>query len=171
MAYLNPYTNSNAYRFGGYPTAPNYSYIQPQMMQQPIMQQGQQPMAQQQPIPVQAQTYEIPIQEVRFVNADEANAFIVMPNSKVMLIDKKSGVAYIKSADALGQSTKELYKFEKIESLDDVSTKEEAFVRKDDLAGFAQKDDIKELVDRIERLQKQIKINDIITEGDKKSGK
>lgn len=168
MAYTNLYSNNNQYRYG-FPNASTYNYgYQNPIMQQPFM---QQPQMTQQAVPVQTQPYDIPIQEVRFVNADEANAFIVMPNTKVMLIDKNNGVVYVKSADAMGQSSKELYKFEKVDSLDAVSSKESNFVKKDDLAGFAEKADIKELVDRIDRLQKQIKINDIITEGDKKSGK
>ena len=170
MAYSNLYPNNNQYRYG-FQNPSNYNYaMQNQMMQQALMQQTQ-PQIVQQPMPVQSQPYDIPIQEVRFVNSDEANAFIVMPNTKVMLIDKNNGVVYVKSADAMGQSSKELYKLEKIDSLESTTPKETNFIKKDDLADFAQKADIKELSEKIERLQKQIKINDIITEGDKKNGK
>lgn len=90
----------------GYPTYGQRNYMQPQQpMVQPQMQQ-----AQQQP-PMQ---YETPIQDIRFVTSEEAKAFIVMPNSKALLIDKNGGVAHLKTADNMGQSVTQYFKFEQV---------------------------------------------------------
>jgi hypothetical protein len=82
----------------GYPNYGQGNYMQPQQqMAQPQMQQ-----------PVQ---YETPIHEIRFVNSKEAEGFIVMPNSNVLLIDKNSGMAHFKTADNMGQSATKYFKF------------------------------------------------------------
>lgn len=90
-----------------------YAYGMPQYMQ-PTYSQPQsvmaQPQAQQ---PTQQMPYEIPIQDVRFVTSEEAKAYIVMPNSKALLIDK-SGTAYLKTADNMGQSQTQYFRFEPI---------------------------------------------------------
>ena len=100
----NPYSQ---YPYTGY-AYPNYgqrSYMQPQQqMAQPQMQQAQQ-------TPMQ---YETPIQDIRFVTSEEAKAFIVMPNSKALLIDKNGGVAHLKTADNMGQSVTQYFKFEQV---------------------------------------------------------
>ena len=100
----NPYAQ---YPYTGY-AYPNYgqrNYMQPQQqIAQPQMQQPQQP-------PMQ---YETPIQDIRFVTSEEAKAFIVMPNSKALLIDKNGGVAHLKTADNMGQSVTQYFKFEQV---------------------------------------------------------
>lgn len=99
----NPYQNFGYQGYG----MPNYSQRnyapQPQQMAQPQPQMQMQPQMQ----------YEIPIQDVRFVTSEEAKAYIVMPNSKALLIDK-SGTAYLKTADNMGQSTTQFFRFEPI---------------------------------------------------------
>jgi hypothetical protein len=55
----------------------------------------------------------MPIQDIRFVTAEEAKAFIVMPNSRVLLIDR-SGMAYLKTADNMGQSQTQCFRFEAV---------------------------------------------------------
>lgn len=103
---------------GGYPQygSPRpYPQVQPPMYQQPMQpvqqpymqpQQPQMQMAQQAPV-------DAPIQELRFVTSEEAKAYIVMPNTKALLIDKNNGLAFLKSADMNGQSATECYKFTK----------------------------------------------------------
>jgi hypothetical protein len=76
---------------------------QQQMAQPQMQQQVQQPMQ-----------YETPIQDIRFVTSEEAKAFIVMPNSKALLIDKNGGVAHLKTADNMGQSVTQYFKFEQV---------------------------------------------------------
>ena len=81
----NPYSQY-PYTGYGYPTYGRQNYMQPQQpMAQPQMQQQTQPTMQ----------YETPIQDIRFVTSEEAKAFIVMPNSKALLIDKNGGVAHL----------------------------------------------------------------------------
>jgi hypothetical protein len=95
-----PYSN---YSFpNGY--APQ-NYMQraypPQPQVQPQMQQPQAPL-----------TMEMPIQDIKFVNKAQADAYIVFPNTKVMLIDKESGMVYVKTADNMGQSQTQYFRFE-----------------------------------------------------------
>lgn len=81
---------------------PNYYGPQP-YMQQPYMQQPiQQPMQQQPITPV-----ELPIQSIKFLTADQIKAYIVLPNTKEMLIDKANNLAYIRSANQMGYTLSE----------------------------------------------------------------
>ena len=100
----NPYSQY-PYTGYGYPNYGRQNFMQPQQqMAQPQMQPQQQ---------VQPQ-YETPIQDIRFVTSEEAKAFIVMPNSKALLIDKNGGVAHLKTADNMGQSVTQYFKFEQV---------------------------------------------------------
>jgi hypothetical protein len=64
---------------------------------------------------VQSQVqYELPIQEVRFATKQQADAFMVFPNTRVLLIDKESGIAHLKMADNMGQPSTQYFKFEAI---------------------------------------------------------
>lgn len=102
--------NNNPYNR---PYGTPYGYGMPQYSQ-PNYSQPQSVMTQTQPQqPVQQMPYEIPIQDVRFVTSEEAKAYIVMPNSKALLIDK-SGTAYLKTADNMGQSQTQYFRFEPI---------------------------------------------------------
>lgn len=101
--YNNPYAQ-NPYTGYGYSNYGRQPYMQQQMAQPQMQQQGQnQPMQ-----------YEIPIQDIRFVTSEEAKAFIVMPNSKALLIDKNGGMAHLKTADYMGQSVTQYFKFEQV---------------------------------------------------------
>ena len=73
----NPYQNYGMY--------PNY---QQQMAQQQVVQNQQ----------YQQTKYDAPIQDIKFVTADEAKAYIVMPNTKVMLMDRDKSIFYPKVA-------------------------------------------------------------------------
>ena len=104
--YNNPYSN--------YPYA---NYGMPNYGQRPYAPQVQQALQNTQQIPMQQQPqmqYELPIQDVRFVTSEEAKAYIVMPNSKALLIDKNGGVAHLKVADNMGQSQTQYFRFEPI---------------------------------------------------------
>lgn len=104
--YNNPYSNYPYSNYG----MPNYG-------QRPYAPQAQQPLQNTQQIPMQQQPpmqYELPIQDVRFVTSEEAKAYIVMPNSKALLIDKNSGVAHLKVADNMGQSQTQYFRFEPV---------------------------------------------------------
>lgn len=124
-------------------------------MQQPIQQNiTQQPTRQ-------------PIQGIRFVSEDEAKAYIVSPNESVMLMDIPNKKFWIKSADSLGQSTFEPYKFEKyIEGQTTTSNEQkidyENFVKREDMSDIAKKDDLRAILAQLDRLEKKISINQFI---------
>jgi hypothetical protein len=99
----------------GYRPYPYQQYAAPQFPQQPYQQpQSMMPNPQMQGQMQPPPTYEIPIQDVRFVTSEEARAYIVMPNSKALLIDKQSGIAHLKSADNMGQSQTTYFRFEAV---------------------------------------------------------
>ena len=114
-----------------------------------------------------------PMQGVKFVTQDEAKAFMVMPNQRVMLMDKNNSLFYIKSADSLGQSSLEAYEFKKI-NLDEAQNpkKEEPkldienLVKRNELDNLVKKDEFSEelkvvkidLAQKIEELKKSINI-------------
>lgn len=129
------------------------------------------PPVQPRPMPAsqQMQQYIPPFQDVRFVNEKEADGYIVLPNQKVLLIDVANKKMWIKWADSLGQSNTETYKFEPLEEQKQALEEKPAF----DTSIFAQKDDIKNMATRqdldvlkqtIEKLEKQVKINQILAE-------
>lgn len=158
---------NSSYSLGSrYGYNPTYQPMYAQYPQMPMQQYMQQPI--QQPI-------EPPIQAVKFVNENEAKAYIVLPNTKEMLIDKDNGIAYLKSADQMGQSSTKIFRFEEVIEKD----KNEAgtgkiqperdmsdFVKREDLSNFIKTDAIeslsRDIYDRLNILEKKIKINDIV---------
>lgn len=132
---------------------PNYSYSgfsmpnfqQRQFMQNPQAQMFMQPQMQTQQSMAQ---FQAPIQAIQFATAEEAKAFIVMPNTSALLIDKNSGIAHLKSADNLGQSVTSYYKFTEVTAEGKpLKKKEEPSEPKEiDLAKFASKDELKGFV-------------------------
>lgn len=150
MAYNNNYTNP--YFNGGQPQyispyGNNNAYMQ---TQQPVAQQPMQPTYVQ---PQQQMVYEIPIQSVKLVTADEAKAYIVMPNQRVLLIDRANGVAYDKSADSLGQSRCKTYHFTDDEKIIDVppttTINLEEYAKRNELDIFVKADDLSALESKI----------------------
>lgn len=99
----------------------NYGY-QPTYQQPNYMQRGYAPQPSQMP-KNQQQTFnpittppttEMPIQDIKFVNRAQAEAYIVFPNTKVMLIDTESGIVHIKTADNMGQTKTDYFRFEQV---------------------------------------------------------
>lgn len=123
---------------------------------------------------------DVGMQGVKFVTRDEAKAYIVDPNQRVMLMDKDNSVFYIKSADSLGQSTLETYEFKKInpENIGNTINQQpnldiENLVKKDDLNNLVTLDKLGEelkviridLSQKIDELKKSINIKKYL-EGD-----
>lgn len=154
----NPYGYAPQYgqQYGGMPR-----YQQPQYG---VGQQQQPQGVQQVPQPMPTQ-FDMPIQDIRFVTAEEAKAFIVMPNTKVLLIDR-NGMAYMKTADNMGQSQTQYFRFEPVNadgtpikpqeetpsiSLDD-------FVKLDQLKdmGFATREQLDALSAKLEKIQQRL---------------
>ena len=147
----NPYQQ---YPYSGYGNQ-NYfwqSVMQPQQMAQP------QP---QQQMPMQ---YETPIQDIRFATSEEAKAFIVMPNTRALLIDKNGGMAHLKSADNMGQSLTQYFRFEQVNAdgtpiVEKEPTPKidfEKFAKKEELQGFATIEQYNTLLAKLEVMQKII---------------
>lgn len=163
----NPYSQ---YPYTGY-AYPNYgqrNFIQPQQqMAQPQQQVQQQPMQ-----------YETPIQDIRFVTSEEAKAFIVMPNSKALLIDKNGGVAHLKTADNMGQSVTQYFKFEQVNADGSPIKPQEQtpqvdfgqFATKKDLDGLPTADQYKQLSDKYNSLVEQFQTMQKIIAGGKQNG-
>jgi hypothetical protein len=152
---------------GGY-SAPNYMQRaynpQPQQMAQP-QPQVQQPM--QMPIAQPMPPMDMPIQDIKYVNKAQAEAYIVYPNTKVMLIDRDSGIAYVKSADSMGQlSQNDYFRFEKVNADGSPIKPQEPtpqvnfddFVKREDLAnlGFVTVSQYQELAQKLEQIQKRL---------------
>ena len=159
--YNSPYQSYSPYGTPNYmqrPYAP-----QPQQMPQPQPQaqpQMQMPMAQQMP------PMEMPIQDIKYVNRAQAEAYIVFPNTKVMLIDKESGIVYMKTADGMGQTQTDYFRFEKVnadgspikpqEPIPQVNFDE--FVKIDQIKdmGFVTFAQYNELAQKMEQIQKRL---------------
>lgn len=153
--------------YQGYGYQPNYqqpNYMQSQYAPQP----SQMPRNQQQVFtPIQTPPpMETPIQDIKFVNRAQAEAYIVFPNTKVMLIDKESGVAYVKTADGMGQTKTDYFRFEAVnadgspikpqEPIPQVNFDE--FIKKQDLEnfGFVTVAQYNELAQKLEQIQKRL---------------
>lgn len=177
MAYnYNPYfNNTSQYYSNAYYQRP---YQSPMSNMNAMQQQTQQ-------FP---QQYETPIHGVKFLTADEIKAYIVLPSTTEILIDRANNVAHLKSADNMGQSSSRIFRLEEISEAqigEKIEKSEEpkidmsmfvkaddlkAYITKDDLAQFLTKDDLADLNTKIDQLQKQVKISEIL-KGDDKSGK
>lgn len=153
-----PYQNN----YGGMPSyAPRGYNSQPQQMGQP-QPQVQQPMQ----MPQQMLPMELPIQDIKYVNKAQAEAYIVFPNTKVMLIDKESGVAYVKTADGMGQSKTDYFRFEAVNADGSPIKPQEPtpqvnfddFVKKEQLdkLGFVNIEQFNALAQKMEQIQKRL---------------
>ena len=174
----------NPYYTGYMPTYMNYG--NPQLQQRPMQQPIQQPTQQ----PMQAQ--DIPFREVRYGTLDEAKAHIVMPASSTMFIDRSKSEFYVKSANSMGEPSLEAFKYSKIDNnspqpvsseidhaksvterdLSNFATHDELkeFLRHEDTKFFVTKDDLKGIETKLDQLQKQINIKNIL-KGEDQNGK
>lgn len=159
--FINPYTRPFS--------VPNYAQTQYQMANQLPMQQQQMAQMQSQPQiqqPIQQHSIQqimpidMPIQSVVFATLKEAEAYILMPNTKGLFIDKTNGMIYEKVCGADGQSFISHYK--KVENNENKSVVEEKaanipeFVTKTDLKDFVTIEQYKELKEMFDSLQGQI---------------
>lgn len=144
--------NNNGYTYGA---VPNYGAQQPYM---PIQQ------------PQPQQSADTQVQGVKFLTSDEARAYVVAPFQSVMIVDRDNSVFYIKSADAMGKSYMETYKYEKYDanagSAPSTPIDASMFVTKQDFANidFVTRSDLDKFEARLDELQKKIRINEILSE-------
>ena len=134
------------------PTQMQMQQPQQQPMQQPIQQPMQQPMQ-----------VEAPILYVGYTTLKEAEAYILMPNTKAIFIDKANGMVYEKVCKNDGQSF--ITAFKKYEP--NAENPQEAapvappidttqFVKKRDLADFVTVNEYNNLLDQFDALRAQI---------------
>lgn len=84
-----------------------------------------------------------------FVNGIEgAKSYMVQPNQTVLLMDSEQPVCYMKTANGLGQGTLRYFKLQEVTENDIRGTVAKPNVE------YATKDDIKSLVERLEKLEK-----------------
>jgi hypothetical protein len=146
--YQPSYGNPNYMQRGYAPQTPQMPQSQPQMQMQAQI-------PQQSPI-------EMPIQDIKYVNRAQADAYIVFPNTKVMLIDRESGMVYIKAADGMGQSQTEYFRFEPINA-DGTPIKPQEAKPEFDIEEFGKRfvtiEQYEALVQQISELKKSISNN------------
>ena len=157
MSYgYNPYSYQNPF------SMPNYA----QRAYAPQQQPAPMPQVQPQQMPAQTafpQTMDIPVQDIRFVTSEEAKAFIVMPNTRVLLIDRQGGVAHLKTADNMGQSATQMFRFEPI-TQDGAAQPPQpqidlgAYVRREEILqfGFVTMEQYNALAEELEALKKSL---------------
>lgn len=130
MSYNNPYQPYQPNPYG----QPNYGFQQPYQAPQPQPQ-------------VQKPNFD-------FVNGIEgAKSYRLMPNQSAILLDNENSLLYIKSANALGQSSIEYYSIQK--------TSEDAVKgtpKKD--ASFVSREDFDELVKKVTLMERAMKPQD-----------
>lgn len=142
--YSNPY-NRNYPQY--YPQYPQY--------QQPSYQ----------PMPIEQK-----FQDIKFLNAEQIKAYIVLPNTKEMLIDKENSMAYIVSADNMGNSTIKKYSFMDLNEPDQqLKMDMSEYVRTSDLDKFVQKTDLQTLlpIDSIKSLENKLQALESRLNGEK----
>lgn len=112
--------------------------------------------------PVVQPQYEAPITDIKFVSADEAKAFLPLPNNRVVLVDITNSVATIKFTDMMGQTTSESFSYQKLAEIPKTNESTEQkidtskFLTRDDLKGFITKTDLKGIDSKIDKLEKLI---------------
>lgn len=109
---------------------------------------------------------EMPIQDIKYVNKAQAEAYIVFPNTKVMLIDKESGVVYVKTADGMGQTKTDYFRFEPINADGSPIKPQEPtpqvdfnqFIKREDLEklDFVNIEQFNQLAQKFEQIQKRL---------------
>lgn len=110
-----------------------------------------------------------PFSDVRFANEKEADGFMVLAGQKVLLIDSANQKMWIKSADNMGTSTTETYRFERVENQPMGSSEQQKidinnFVVRKDLENVATKDELLSIKETIKELEKRVKISQILSE-------
>lgn len=145
--YNNPYNRSYQQYYPQYP-----QYQQPTY--QPIMQEQK-------------------FQDIKFLNAEQIKAYIVLPNTKEMLIDKENNMAYIVSADNMGNSTIKKYSFVDLNEQKQEKTQPELdmseYVKLSDMDKFVQKTDLQTLlpIDSIKSLENKLQALESRLNGEK----
>ena len=98
--------------------------------------------------------------KVIYGTLDEAKAYILTPNESIMIINKELGEFYVKTADTMGKSVLEGFKYSKIDNNSsqgvsaEIDTKE--FVKTSDLDKFATKQELENIYQQLASIQEQV---------------
>lgn len=152
---MNNYLNNGYTGMGRYSLA---TYNQPMMpmynQQQPI----------QQVMPQQISMAELPIKEIKFLNANQIKGYIPDAGTKSVLVDRQNCLAHLIGADYSGNTQTEIFKFESYKPEEEKPVI--APILDDKL--YVKKEELEELFDninkKIEKLSKQIRISELLTE-------
>lgn len=113
-------------------------------------------------MPQQAQQFQNnAFSKVIYGTLDEAKAYILTPNESIMIINKELGEFYVKTADVMGKSVLEGFKYSKIDNnatqsvSAEIDTKE--FVKTSDLDKFATKQELENIYQQLASIQEQVK--------------
>lgn len=117
--------------------------------------QGYYPAQQAFPAPQNAQQQaqvQTPRSSIPFATEDEIRAYVLMPNTQILALDKEKPIMYIKTADAVGRSMVEVYEYKKIVPSDTAKSADtSAYITREELGAYATKQDISDLRAMIER--------------------
>lgn len=148
--------NYSGYSNGRYFNAPAYNM--PSYQQQNYIQQSQQPNG-------------LFFNNIRYVSPEDYDKYIVALGQTDMIINKDKGLVKIVSADMVGNSFARTFKYEEITNSTPESTKApeidlSGYVKIDDLKDFIKIDALeslsKQLNDKLDHLEKKIKISEIM---------
>lgn len=141
------------------PNYPNYrqQYYNQQAQNQPYMPQPYQNQYQNQYSQQQNQSTPT-LQGVQFATFDEVKSYIVPPNTRLMFMDTNEARFYIKTADHMGISTLEAFKFERLETNKPVAATTnnivlDDYVKRDEMKQFATYDQLENIRKEIESLK------------------
>ena len=141
--------------YGYQPAYPNPNYMQRGYAPQPPqMPQNQQQVFTHMTTPPATET---PIQDIKVVNRAQAEAYIVFPNTKVMLIDTENRIAHIKTADGMGQTQTEYFRFEAVNA-DGTPIKAQEPTPQVDFNEFVKIDEFKALQAKFDQLLKRLEV-------------
>ena len=111
-------------------------------------------------MPQQTQFQNNAFSKVIYGTLDEAKAYILTPNESIMIINKELGEFYVKTADTMGKSVLEGFKYAKIDNNSsqgvsaEIDTKE--FVKTSDLDKFATKQELESIYQQLASIQEQM---------------
>ena len=164
---MNNFLNNGYAGMSRFPVAPYNQPVMSMYGQQQIMPQQMQ-QAVQQPMPQQVSMAELPIKEIKFLNANQIKGYIPDAGTKSVLVDRQNGLAHLIGADYSGNTQTNIFKFETY--IPEEEKPVVAPVLDDKL--YVKKEELKEELDtlfdginkKIEKLSKQIRISELLSE-------
>lgn len=164
---MNNFLNNGYAGMGRFPVAPYNQAVMSMYNQQQTMPQ-QMPQQPQQVVPQQVSMAELPITEIKFLNANQIKGYIATAGTKSVLVDRENNLAHLVGADYSGNTETNIFKFETYTPKEENPVvapilDDKLYVKKEELQN--ELDDLfDDLNKKIERLSKQIKISELLAE-------